>query len=496
MPLINFTPLPCLPFDTFNPTGTELGVVLVKVTLDLVPADTTLQAQGFTHGLKLSQTQSPLAMTDTYHGEFLNSSLYWESDTADPKPKCDVIFIGDAHAPGSKPLARFQVRLKLSAPDRERPTPHQPFALEFGFELTPEEDRRWQERIAHAQANPIPGEFLLDKRLQVTGERWLIRRNPLVRALWWLVKVGTLSLIRRCPLRLTRPKPLTTLPLRYEYAFGGHVKVHAADPAAQRVPRRVCLPGVDRGKLRQAWKKTHTDALLAEAFWPENPVGRGYSPFWQFKASRTKRLPAPQIEAADQPFTAKAAWKAMLGKANEKIRGSLRAQGMGVITRNWEPRVGLAGTWNDAWVASGTPYPPDYSLAFNNYAHPDLQCRHLAGDETVELTNLCPPAMVGARMDAHGNRVIRFKLPGLFPFLLLTHETGERVQVPAVLDTLILEPGLGRVILLQRASFLAEPQPEKLELRLAMPGEPREVKFELEADETEAYIEPIPDERL
>jgi hypothetical protein len=166
---------------------------------------------------------------------------------------------------------------------------------------------------------------------------------------------------------------------------------------------------------------------------------------------------------------------AMTGKAHGL---PLQPQGLGVVTRNWEPRLGCAGTWDETWAASGTPYPPDFTEAFNNCAHPDLQCRHLAGDEVVELTNLGPPAMAGARWDAGGNQVLRFRLPGLFPFLLLTQENGERVQLPALLDTLILEPGADRVTLIQRASYPAEPEPAGLELRLAMPGEPREPTIE------------------
>ncbi|MDT1823039.1 hypothetical protein FPK54_25150, partial [Acinetobacter baumannii] len=37
--------------------------------------------------------------------------------------------------------------------------------------------------------------------------------------------------------------PLATLPLRYEYAYGGENKVLVGDPAARRVPQRDRLPG-------------------------------------------------------------------------------------------------------------------------------------------------------------------------------------------------------------------------------------------------------------
>lgn len=442
MSLTNLTPLPCLPMDTLTPDGRRLGVVLVKLTLDLVPAGPELRARGFTHALKLSQEQSPLAVTDSYHGEFLHSSVRLESDVAPPKPRCDVIFLGDAHAPGPRPCRRFLARLRVSAPDRERP-------------------------------EPIPGEILLDKRLQVTGERWLRRRRLPVRAFWFAVKLLTLGLVRRCPWRLTRPRPLAVLPLRYEYAFGGHARVRASEPGFRKVPRRAWLPGVDRARLRQAWKQDRTDGLLAEAFWPANPAGRGYAPLWQLKATRARRLPAPQIEDPACPFTARAAWRVMTGRAAGRFRPQLAAQGMGVIPRNCPPRLDFAGTWDAAWAASGAPYPPDYDPAFANCAHPDLQCRHLEGVETVELTNLAPHDLAGLVQGPRGERVLRFRLPGLFPFLMLDPGDGVKAQVPAVLDTLILEPGAGRVTLVQRASFPAEPE-AAIELRLAMPWECRE----------------------
>jgi hypothetical protein len=437
MDLTNRTPLFCLPLNAVTPEGQRECIVIVKLTLDLVPAGAMLQAQGFTHWLKLSQEQVPIALQDSYHGEFLNSSMRWESDTAAVKPKCDVVVLGEAHAPGGKPHRSFQVRLRLGT---------------------------------------IQSEPLLDKRLRVTGARWLQRRSRLGRVLGWVAGVATLGLWRRCPWSLTRPQTVTVLPLRYEFSFGGHIRAQASDGWSRRVPGRRCLPGVDPASLRRAWAESRTDGLLAEAMWEENFVGCGYAPRWYLKAAGIRRLPAPQIEDPGHPFTAKAAWRAMAGKGHGRFGPALRAQGMGVTTRNAMPRVQWAGTWDQDWAASGTCYPPDYSVAFNNYAHPDLQCRHLEGDEVVELTNLCSMATAGA-CDREGNQVLRFQLPGLFPFLLVVHASGHWNQVAAVLDTVILAPGEGKVTLLQRARFGEDPEPTLLELRMAMAGEPREVPF-------------------
>lgn len=439
MSLKNLTPLHCLPLDALTPTGDWEGIVIVKLTLDLVPGDPSLQSQGFTHLARLSEEQAPLLLCDTCHGEMTKSSVLWESDTASPKPRCDVVVIGMAHAPGGRSCGTFQAGLKVEA--------------------------------AWAKANPIPGTVLLDKRLQVSGERWLKRRNLLSRTLGWFV--------RRCPWKLSRPRPVAAVPLLYEYAYGGHVQVKASDPGSGRV----CRPGL--GEARKAWKEVREDAVLAEAWWARNPVGRAYAPLWFLKATDTWRLAAPQFEDPAQPFTARAAWKAMLGKADGKFGPPLMPQGLGVVTGTWEPRVRHAGTWDAAWAESGNPYPPDYSPAFGNFAPLDQQCRHLAGDEVMELTNLCAPGFPGVRRDPDGNQVLRFRLPGLHPFLLLVHEAGETVQVPAVLDTVVLEPDRGKVTLLQRCAYPIEPEPAELELRLAMPGEPREVPLMPEAGEAD-----------
>jgi hypothetical protein len=137
-----------------------------------------------------------------------------------------------------------------------------------------------------------------------------------------------------------------------------------------------------------------------------------------------------------------------------------------------------AGTWDEAWNQSGAPYFPGFQDAFWNAAHPDLQCRHLAGNEVVELTNLCPVPTGGLMRDAKGNGVMRFALPDQFPYLLLYFESWEIVQVPGLLDTLVIEPAESRVTLVYRASYVEDPELEDVELGLAMAGEPRELPAE------------------
>ena len=363
--------------------------------------------------------------------------------------------------------------MKLRTRSVERAMPPRPLALGPGMDIPEEALRSWEYRVAQAKASPVEGRLLLDKRLEVTGERWLKRRNPLVRVLGFLVGVLSLGVLRRTPWFLTRPKPMLALPLRYEFSFGGHLQVRASDAGFRRVPQRHCLPGAVKAKLRRAWDASRTDGLLAEAWWEENPAGRGYAPAWLVKASRIRRLPAPQIQDPEQPFTARAAWRAMNGKVSGRIRAALRPQGFGVISRHWACRLKLAGTWGEDWARSGAPYPPDYSRSCDNCAHPDMRCRHLEGDEEIELINLCAASTPGIISDAEGNQVMRFQLPGLYPFVALGREEGDFEEIPGILDTLVIEPDEARVTLIYKVSFPADPLPETLEIRLSMPGEPR-----------------------
>jgi len=433
MAMKNHTPLPCQPFLDLTPEGRLDRVIVVKMTLELVPGDAALRAQGFTHTLKLHRTQAPLVLTDSCHGALHTSSVRWESDLSPIKPQCDVIFIGNAHAPRGRPCRRFQVALRVTS-------------------------------SAH-------GRVLVDKALQVTGERWLRRHNPVSRALWWCVKVGSLGLVRRCPWSLTWPQPLATLPLRYEYAYGGAVEAMASDAWSRRIPARHCLPGVDRTQAREAFARTGSDSILARGWWDENLVGRGYAPAWYLRAARVGRIPAPQLEDPEHPFGARAAWRAMRGKATGATHPCLRNQGLAVLGRDWEPRRRWAGTADESWAASGAPYPPDHDRAFNNCAHPDLRCRLLKGNEVVELVNLIPASMPGAGRQPNGDQSLRFQLPGIVPFLHLVQATGERDVLAAGADTLVLEPEEGRVTLLFRLRFPSEPLAALVELRLAMPGE-------------------------
>ena len=130
-----------------------------------------------------------------------------------------------------------------------------------------------------------------------------------------------------------------------------------------------------------------------------------------------------------------------------------RPVGFGFYSRTCLPRLGYAGTYDQAYREHQAPdFPHDFSYAIFNAAHPDLQVKgYLKGDEMVELINLCPESKW------------RFQLPGIHPKISVakwemepeqwieqaTMDGGEATldQVPprseevqAVLDTLVFIP--------------------------------------------------------
>ena len=142
--------------------------------------------------------------------------------------------------------------------------------------------------------------------------------------------------------RITPAASFTTLPIRYEYAFGG-----------------------------QYWNAHELIGLEAR-----NPVGKGYS--GARKASNMNGQSLPNIETPRQ----------LIRHPNDTPEPA----GFGFIAPNWHPRAQYAGTYDEHWQQTRAPYPPaDYQPRFLNAAHPDLvSTTYLTGGEPVELVNMHP----------------------------------------------------------------------------------------------------------
>ncbi|MFZ4701834.1 MAG: DUF2169 family type VI secretion system accessory protein [Candidatus Methylumidiphilus sp.] len=148
--------------------------------------------------------------------------------------------------------------------------------------------------------------------------------------------------------RLSEPEPVTSVPLRYELAYGGSY--------------------TDREKGN------------APCFSRMNPIGIGFLDIENLQTDR--EYSAPQFDNAE------------VSHALTDIRKRYAPQGLGPLSRWWEPRISFVGTYDDVWQKNGWPFlPDDFDFAFYNSAPADLQADgYLEGDEWVVLVGLLPEA--------------------------------------------------------------------------------------------------------
>jgi hypothetical protein len=261
--------------------------------------------------LAFSEKQSPLVMVDKFYREINKSSIEQESDLAPYKPRCDVIVLGDAVAPVGRPVRRFEAGIRISR----------------------------------------QGACILDKRVAITGQRCWRKRF----LLGW---------------KLTRPEPVTSLPLRYEYAYGGECRINHDDADAKRVGKNY--------RLKPEQRATHPDGVekapVAHSCFSANTVGRGYTEKWYLRAKDLVRLPAPQIESISDPI--------------KQFRKPYAPQGFGFLAKSSPSRIVFAGTMDETFIQSGKSLPEDFDFAYWNGAPADMQISWLEGNEEITLTNI------------------------------------------------------------------------------------------------------------
>jgi hypothetical protein len=90
-----------------EPSGRELLVVVIKGTFRFPQP-----GEPHTH-IALHEKQLPLVMADTFTGEPGLSAPVYEVDFAPRKPQCDILLLGNAHAPNGQPASRVDVSLRV-----------------------------------------------------------------------------------------------------------------------------------------------------------------------------------------------------------------------------------------------------------------------------------------------------------------------------------------------------------------------------------------------
>lgn len=337
--ITNLTPFANMRFSNLDKHGLEFGVFMVKGTWD-IPQD---------RECVLSEEQEPFVFTDEYHGELNFSALRYPSDFVPYKPVTDIILDATAYAPDGIPSREWTVGV----------------------------------RIFDAKG------LVCMKALKITGPRswipkWKRALSDEEKSNWkdyrdlfdgW---------------ELSEPEPITKLPIRYEYAYGG-----------------LFLKG------------TKEDGSDDYEVFDQNLVGRGW--IHPELTDHTQPVPAPQIEDLDDPIV-------------DPYR-HYKPQGFGPVPPSWQPRLALGGTYDQNWLENIHPnWPPDYDFGFHNSASDGLKAaRHVEGDLVFELVGLHPE-----------QRKWVFKLPDPGTHVLLDHDendfaTNTSRRVRAALDTVFLE---------------------------------------------------------
>ncbi len=226
------------------------------------------------------------------------------------------------------------------------------------------------------------------------------------------------------------PVPFVRQPITYERAFGG-MDEHPKEPG----------------------KVTHYET---------NPIGVGYYPYAKSKHLEGRLLPTTaEIDSkADSP------------------KGQYQPMGFGPIGRNFQPRARFAGTYDERWMDEDFPFlPADFDPTYFQSAPLDQQIPYPKGGERIVLRNLTPK----------GRSV--FLLPRLAVPVEFNCRRARRNTTNAVIDTIIIEPDEGRLLVTWRASqFL---QRSIHEVRQVVVGHMPQPWYEAR-DEAEVEAPPFP----
>lgn len=195
----------------------------------------------------------------------------------------------------------------------------------------------------------------------------------------------------------TDPRPFATMPLVWERAFGGSSPDFAA---------------MD----------------------PRNPVGIGHEGCRS--ADPAVLSDTPNILAPGDSF--------------DRPGDRPRPAGFAPVSRAWSPRRELAGTFDDAWLATRWPLAPaDFDPLHHQAAPPDQRSPAIRPGAGVTLLNMTPEGRW------------EFRLPRLSaPLRLLRDDHAEEAEWTP--DTVVIEPERRRVTLKARMALVTDRRAPKL----------------------------------
>jgi hypothetical protein len=190
------------------------------------------------------------------------------------------------------------------------------------------------------------------------------------------------------------PAPFTVMPISYDNAFGGADLTHP------------------NPKRHRTFLKNH--------------VGKGFHHNLTKKAVDGKTLPNTEE----------------LHRSVTNPRQDYQPMAFGPVGRAWQPRPKFAGTYDQKWLDNVFPFlPSDFDEHYYQSAPKDQQIDYLRGGEEVVLVNLTLQGRT------------TFKLPTITVPVSFYLRNGEEQKTMAVNDTIIIEPDLGRFMLVWRTSL-------------------------------------------
>jgi hypothetical protein len=154
-----------------------------------------------------------------------------------------------------------------------------------------------------------------------------------------------------------------------------------------------------------------------------NPAGVGLAR----SAADLVGKPAPQIEHPGVPY--------------KTAKDRHPPVGCGAILPHWSPRRERAGTFDDVWKATRMPLMPhDFDIRHNNVASPGLAFDPpLAAPDVVSILGMT-------------HELFQFAVPSL-PLVFHGRYDQRTDTIRPAIDTVLVEPGLGRFELTARHAF-------------------------------------------
>lgn len=192
---------------------------------------------------------------------------------------------------------------------------------------------------------------------------------------------------------ITRPQSFESMPISYDYAFGGT-------------------------------DNFHPDENKKDAYLP-NPVGRGFHR--NLEGDLLHNTPLPNTEER--------------GKSVSNPVGDYKPMAFGAMGRGWPERAKYAGTYDQKWVDDVFPFlPADFDKRYFQAAPADQQCDYLHGGEQVHLLNLTE------------NGHVSFRVPTVNVPVVFFRKKDDNEYKQAVADTLLIEPDKGLFSITWRSS--------------------------------------------